>query len=101
MQKWSNYERQVRENFDRFMEELQLGDMIDIYHGQQLEFSKVKVEGIVTRDFKYSTGLHPTIHFVLRPKYGDPFEQPIDRKGSKTPWFDGPFVIYREHKFQI
>lgn len=105
MQKWSSYERRVRENFDRFMKELQIGDIISIYHGHELQFDHVKVVGKVTKDYPMPTGPKttankPTLHLILRHKYvEEAMDQPIDVEGSKTPWFDGPFIIHRDLEF--
>jgi len=103
-QNWSNYERRFRENFDRFMSELQIGDIITIYHGYELQFDHVKVVGKLTKDYDLGLkdGPKPTLHLRLRHKYvEEATDQPVDIEGSKTPWFDGPFIIHRDIEFNV
>lgn len=102
--RWSTYERKVRETFDKFMDELQIGDTISIYHGKELAIDKAKVTGIITKDCDLGTlnkpNPIPTKHLLLQPMYGKEFDQPIDQEGAKTPWFDGDYIIHRNHIFK-
>lgn len=100
--KWSAYERKVRKAFDDFIYEVKVGDKVSIYHGNELMFNKIKVLGFEKKNFDLggSVGSSPTMHLIYQPQYGERTEQPIDREGSKTPWFDGPFIIHRDFRFE-
>lgn len=102
--KWSAYEKKVRKVFDQFMAQVQIGDVVTIFHGNDLCIDKAKVLGVQVKDYDLGTkdnpNIKPTTHLILQPQYGAQFDQPILTEGAKTPWFDGDYIIHREFRFK-